>query len=396
MNFKTFKEKFVESIIYFSGVFSSLVVLLIIVFLFNEGSGLFDRKPLEEGFSLVLNPKNNIEEISATDIRKIIEKDYTNWSQLGGFNREIIVFDFSELEEYFTFEELGDDFEKLPDKIEEFVLNNEGVFAVFPSSYIKPSLEIFELEDISLVDYFTGRDWYPTAEPSPQLGALPIIMGTFWVTLGAMVFALPIGMSVSIYLAEIATKKERGFLKPIIELLAGIPSIVYGFFGLVLIVPFLQETFDLPVGETALAGSILLAMISLPTIISLADDAIRSTPTEIKQASLALGASRWQSMIRVIIPYSASGIASACILGMGRAIGETMAVLMVTGNSAVMPTSFLKPVRTITATIAAELGEAPVGGIHYEALFIMGAILFIFTFFINLIAGIIAQKTEAK
>ncbi len=396
MNFKTLKEKFVESIIYFSGVFSSLVVLLIIVFLFNEGSGLFDRKPLEEGFSLVLNPKNNIEEISAIDIRKIIEKDYTNWSQLGGFDREIIVFDFSELEEYFTFEELGDDFENLPDKIEEFVLNKEGVFAVFPSSYIKPSLEIFELEDISLDDFFTGRDWYPTAEPSPQLGALPIIMGTLWVTLGAMVFALPIGMSVSIYLAEIATKKERRFLKPIIELLAGIPSIVYGFFGLVLIVPFLQETFDLPVGETALAGSFLLAMISLPTIISLADDAIRSTPTEIKQASLALGASRWQSMIRVIIPYSASGISSACILGMGRAIGETMAVLMVTGNSAVMPTSFLKPVRTITATIAAELGEAPVGGIHYEALFVMGAILFIFTFFINLIAGIIAQKTEAK
>lgn len=183
-------------------------------------------------------------------------------------------------------------------------------------------------------------------------------------------------------------------MKPLIELLAGIPSVVYGFFGLVIIVPLIQKAFDLPVGETGLAGSIILGIMALPTIITISEDAMRNTPRAMKEASLALGASKWQTIYKVIIPYSISGITAGAILGIGRAIGETMAVLMVTGNAAVIPHSILEPVRTIPATIAAELGEAPAGGLHYKALFALGCILFLITLFINLTVEFITSRKK--
>ena len=210
-------------------------------------------------------------------------------------------------------------------------------------------------------------------------------MGTLLVSIGAIVLSLPFGIAVAIYMAEIANKRTRDLLKPIIELLAGIPSVVYGFFGLVVIVPLIQKTFDLPVG---------LAIMALPTIITVAEDAMRTTPRAMKEASLALGATQWQTIYKVIIPYSISGITSAVVLGIGRAIGETMAVLMVTGNAAVIPTSFFEPVRTIPATIAAELGEAPAGGAHYEALFLLGAVLFLITLILSISVEYISSKRK--
>lgn len=195
-------------------------------------------------------------------------------------------------------------------------------------------------------------------------------------------------------MAEIANPKVRNWLKPVIELLAGIPSVVYGFFGLIVVVPVIQQIFNLPVGETALAGSIILAIMALPTIITISEDAIRTTPRAMKEASLALGATHWQTIYKVVLPYSSSGIAAAAILGIGRAIGETMAVLMVTGNAAILPPSLLEPVRTIPATIAAEMGEAPQGGIHFEALFALGAILFIMTLIINIVVDFISSKKK--
>lgn len=188
--------------------------------------------------------------------------------------------------------------------------------------------------------------------------------------------------------------KTRNLLKPLIELLAGIPSVVYGFFGLVVIVPLIQKTLDLPVGETAFAGSVVLAIMALPTIITVAEDAMRTTPRAMKEASLALGATQWQTIYKVIIPYSISGITSAVVLGIGRAIGETMAVLMVTGNAAVIPTSLFEPVRTIPATIAAELGEAPAGGAHYQALFMLGAVLFLITLGLSIAVEYISSKRK--
>jgi phosphate transport system permease protein len=221
-------------------------------------------------------------------------------------------------------------------------------------------------------------------------------LGTLWVSIIAILIALPLGLGVAIYISELANEHIRKILKPTIELLAGIPSVVYGFFGLVVIVPLLQKALNLPVGETVLAGSIILAIMALPTIITIAEDAMRTTPATIREASLALGATNWQTIYRVIVPYAASGITAAVVLGIGRAIGETMAVLMVTGNAAVIPHSLFEPVRTIPATIAAELGEAPSGGIHYQALFMLGCILFIITMIISVSAEIISKKQQNK
>lgn len=170
---------------------------------------------------------------------------------------------------------------------------------------------------------------------------------------------------------------------------------VYGFFGLIVIVPLIQKVFDLPVGETGLAGSIVLAIMALPTIITVSEDAMRNCPRAMREASLALGATHWQTIYKVVIPFSISGITSGVVLGIGRAIGETMAVLMVTGNAAVIPTTILEPLRTIPATIAAELGEAPAGGAHYEALFLLGVVLFLITMIINFSVEYISSKTGA-
>ena len=194
------------------------------------------------------------------------------------------------------------------------------------------------------------------------------------------------------YMSEVANPKVRNWLKPIIELLSGIPSVVYGFFGLIVIVPLIQKLFDLPVGESGLAGSIVLAIMALPTIITVTEDAMRNCPRAMREASLALGASQWQTIYKVVIPYSISGITSGVVLGIGRAIGETMAVLMVTGNAAVIPTTILEPLRTIPATIAAELGEAPAGGPHYQALFLLGVVLFFITLIINFSVEYISSK----
>jgi phosphate transport system permease protein len=214
------------------------------------------------------------------------------------------------------------------------------------------------------------------------------------VSIGAILLALPFGLAVAIYLAEIADERIRRILKPMIELLAGIPSVVYGFFGLIIIVPLIRNFFGLDVGETALSGSIVLAIMALPTIISVAEDAIRTTPVAMKESSLALGATHWQTIYRVVIPYASSGIMAAIVLGIGRAIGETMAVLMVTGNAAVIPTKFTEPVRTIPATIAAELGEASIGGMQYQALFLLGAILFVITLLMSIWSEIIRKDSK--
>ena len=253
---------------------------------------------------------------------------------------------------------------------------------------------MLHLPKISIIDFLFGREWYPTAVPTAQFGVLPLILGTLWVTFFAILFALPIGLVTAIYMAEIASERTRRILKPVIELLAGIPSVVFGFFGLVVLVPFIQQLFNLPVGETALAGSIILGIMALPTIITISEDAIRTTPVALKEASLALGASHWQSLQKVTLPYARSGIMAAFILGIGRAIGETMAVLMVTGNAAVMPHSILEPVRTIPATIAAELGEAPFNGVHFKALFALGIILFIMTFIFNSLVEMVKSKNK--
>ena len=232
-----------------------------------------------------------------------------------------------------------------------------------------------------------GTKWYPTFD---LFGMLPLILGSILVTVTAIAIALPLGVASAVYVSEVAPNWAREILKPLIEILAGIPSVVLGFFGMTALAPVIREGLGMPTGLTAFSGALLLAYMSLPTIISVAEDALDAVPKSYRDAGLAMGATQWQTIWRVVVPAARSGIVTAVMLGMGRAIGETMAVMMVTGNAARMPLtldSLFRPVRTMTATIAAEMGEVAQGSVHYHALFGIGIVLFVLTFAINLAAA---------
>lgn len=256
---------------------------------------------------------------------------------------------------------------------------------------LKEGLAVFKV--VNFFKFILGKSWYPISEP-PQLGILPLILGSLLVTVGAAIISVPIGVGCAIYIAEIAPIKVKEILKSGIELLAAIPSVVLGFIGMVTLVPWVKNIFHLPTGLTALSGSIMLAFMAMPTIVSVAEDALYSVPKSYKEGSLALGATEWQTIWRVMLPAASSGILAAVMLGIGRVIGETMAVMMITGNAAVMPQSILVPVRTLTATIAAEMGEAVVGSEHYFALFAIGIVLFIISFAVNVTADLFLHKRK--
>ncbi|MCE5321795.1 phosphate ABC transporter permease subunit PstC [bacterium] len=253
-------------------------------------------------------------------------------------------------------------------------------------------------EHVTIWKFFSGRAWQPEFN---VFGILPLLAGSLFVTLGSIVVAVPVGIACAIYLAEVAPKWMREILKPVIEVLAGIPSVVIGFIGLTIAAPFIQKIFDLPTGLTALTGSIMLGFMAMPTIISISEDAITAVPKSYRLGSLALGASRWETIRGVTVPAAKSGIIAACMLGIGRAIGETMTVLMVAGNASNLPASllpkglwqfFTSPVRTMTATIAMEMGETVQRSTHYHALFAIGLALFAITFAINLAADLAIKK----
>ncbi|MDA8234523.1 MAG: phosphate ABC transporter permease subunit PstC [Clostridia bacterium] len=242
------------------------------------------------------------------------------------------------------------------------------------------------LAKVGISDFLFSSDWFPT---KGRFGIMTMILGTFYVTAGALVLGVPLGVGTAIFLAEIAPKKVSFIIKSAVELLAGIPSTVYGFFGIVVMVPLIREYFG-GTGFSILAGSIILAIMVLPTIINVAIDAIRAVPREYKEGSLALGATHWQTIIKVILPAASSGLAAAVVLGMGRAIGETMAVLMVIGNATSMPLSILDSTRTLTSNIALEMAYA--SGDHLESLFTTGIVLFIIIMVLNLIANYAVRR----
>jgi len=237
-----------------------------------------------------------------------------------------------------------------------------------------------------------GTRWVPVSFQKESFGILPLITGSLLVTVLATLLTIPFGVGASVYISELARPTERELLKPFIEILAGIPSVVIGFFGLVVLVPLIKTCFGLSTGLTALAGAILLAFMAIPTVISISEDAIRSVPASYKAASLALGASRMQTIWKVTVPAALPGIVAAVMLGMGRVIGETMAVMMVTGNAAVITAWPFDSVRTMTATIAAEMGEVAFGSHHYRALFCVGIVLLVATFGLNMIAQKVLSK----
>lgn len=283
-------------------------------------------------------------------------------------------------------------------KIKEFIIEKLILICGLASIFFVILIFLFLLKEglalfktVNTAKFLFGKNWYPISEPG-QFGILPLILGSLLVTLGAAIISIPIGIGCAVYIAEVAPLKIKEILKAGIELLAAIPSVVLGFIGMVTLVPWVKNIFHLPTGLTALSGSIMLAFMAMPTIVSIAEDALYSVPKTYKEGALALGATHWQTIYRVMLPAASSGILAAVMLGIGRVIGETMAVMMITGNAALIPHSILQPVRTLTATIAAEMGEAVAGSEHYFALFAVGIVLFVLSFMINVTADLFLHK----
>ena len=258
---------------------------------------------------------------------------------------------------------------------------------------LKEGLMLFRT--VGIFDFLFGKQWYPISEP-PRLGTLPLILGSLWVTFGATVISVPLGIACAIFIGEIAPGWLREILKAGVELLAAIPSIVLGFIGLVTLVPLVKSIFHLPTGLTAISGSIMLAFMAMPTIVSIMEDALNAVPKGYREGSIAMGATKWQTIRRIVLPSASSGIVAAVMLGIGRVIGETMAVMMITGNAAVIPKSLFQPVRSMTATIAAEMGETVQGSNHYAALFAIGIVLFAITFVVNFLADMFLHRDQAR
>jgi phosphate transport system permease protein len=249
--------------------------------------------------------------------------------------------------------------------------------------------------EVPLKTLFSTR-WYPI---EGYFGILPLICGSIIVTIGATLIAVPLGVCCAIFIAEIAPRWVREILKPLVELLAGLPSVMLGFLGILVIAPAVRQILDVPTGLTAFTGAILLAGMAIPTIVSVAEDSLDSVPRTYRDAALAMGATKWQTIWRVTLPAARSGVLTAVMLGVGRAIGETMTVMMVTGNAPVMPTglgSLFRPVRTMTATIAAEMGEVANGSVHYHTLFFIGIVLFVISLLINLVAARIVFRQQKR
>ena len=241
--------------------------------------------------------------------------------------------------------------------------------------------------------FFAGLSWYPTFEP-PEFGILPLMAASFSVMFVAVVIAVPLGVLTAAYLTEIANSSVRRIVKPFIELLAALPSVVLGFFGMVVVAPILQSIFGLTTGLNLFNAGLMLAFMSVPTICSVVEDALSAVPRSLREASLALGATRWETTRKVVLPAASSGIGTAVMLGMSRSIGETMVVLMVAGGAAMLPSSIFDPVRPMTASIAAEMAEAPFRGDHYHALFATGLVLFLFTLGFNLVAHYTSERCK--
>jgi phosphate transport system permease protein len=264
------------------------------------------------------------------------------------------------------------------------------VFLIF-LFLLKDSLSLFGVYPVE--GFLSGTHWLPISEP-PRFGVIPLFLGSLYVTFGAIIICVPLGVATAMFIAEVAPRALKHILKSLVEILAAIPSVVLGFIGIIWLGPFLKNSFALTTGMCGLTGSLLLAFMALPTIISISEDALVGVPRSYKEAAYGLGATRWQALWRIILPSASSGIIAGVMLGIGRVIGETMVVMMVTGNSPVIPTSILQPLRTLTATIAGEMGETVSGSEHYFALFAVGLVLFAIAFVINFMAELFLRRAR--
>jgi phosphate transport system permease protein len=268
------------------------------------------------------------------------------------------------------------------------------VFGIFLFVFREGAPLLFK--GFKLGEFLFSTEWYPTSLARPRYGVAALIVGTFSVTGLAMLIAIPFGLGAAVFVSEFCGQKTRETLKIVIELLAAIPSVVWGFIGIMVMNPIIQTVFHAPVGLNVLNGAVLLALMSVPIMVSIGEDALKAVPDSYREAALALGATRWQLVYRVLLPAAKNGLLAAVLLGVGRAVGETMAVLMATGHAVNIPHSVFDPVRTLTATIAAELGEAAPGSPHYRVLFIIGILLFSLTFIVNLTADLVVRGIRKR
>jgi len=251
------------------------------------------------------------------------------------------------------------------------------------------------LREVGLSEMLAGTKWYPTSSPG-KFGMLPLVLGSLAVTGVALAVAVPVAVGASVFVSEFASARAKDILKSLVEFMAAVPSVVYGLVGVSVLIPIVKDVFALDSGLTALSGGLVLGVMAIPTIMSISEDALYAVPSDLRRGSAALGNTRWQTTFKVTLPAASPGIFASIMLGLGRAIGETIAVLMLTGNAAVMPSSLFDSVRTMTGTVAAEMGEVVQGGIHYSVLFTVGLVLFVLTFAINLAADLVLERQRRR
>lgn len=283
----------------------------------------------------------------------------------------------------------------------EWIIRLSGVSAILFVLAIfffvfKEAIPVLFSENFSIVQFLSSTKWYPTSAVNVRYGTFSLIIGSFSVTLFAMLIAVPFGLGAAIYISEFCEKRLKETLKIIIELLAAIPSVVWGFIGITVMSKLIVNFTSAPAGVNLLNGGLILALMSVPIIVSISEDALKAVPDSYREAALSMGATKWQMIYRVLIPAAKNGLLAAVLLGIGRAVGETMAVLMATGHAVQIPISLIDSVRTLTANIAAELGEAPAGSDHYRVLFLTGVLLFCITFVVNLTADLVIRGIHRK
>jgi phosphate transport system permease protein len=371
---------------------SALTIVLtlggIMLFLFREGVPALTKEPFE-GLVFAVHPQNPVRRLSADECRALFQKSL-NWSEVGGpavsplpihlYNLELYVGSQASLERIRSF---LDSVAQLP-----------GILVALPRAWVPASLRPVEVRWSAWEALFGRVRWSPTYEPLPEVGIWPLLLGSLWVTFLALLITLPSGVIMAIYTAEFLPKGLYYPMKVLWEVVAGLPSVVVGFWGLVVLVPWLQKAFHLHTGETALAAALLLGWMTIPLMASLVEEALSNVPRLLVEASYGLGATPWQTILRVKLPAIRSALLTATLLSAGRILGETMIVLIVSGNAPLLPTTPLSPVRTLPATLAAELGEAPVGSYHYHTLFFLGLVLFLLTLALNILAYAITPSEK--
>jgi len=363
-----------------------LVLIGLAVFLFREGLPVLTRTPYE-GMAFAVHPSNPVTRLQAEAIRSLLRGQKT-WAELGGPAAPVVPVYLGNLERYGPAHRDPVLWRRVLDSL----AGQEGVLFALPPEFLPAHTRRLEVSWNPWVELFGTLRWSPTYEPLPSVGVWPLLVGSLWVSLIGLLVVVPVGLAMAIYAVEFLPRPLYYPVKILWELLSGLPSVVVGFWGLVVLVPWIKEVFHLEAGETALTAGLILGWMTLPLMASLTEEALSAMPTLLVEASYGLGATQWQTILRLKLPYVLPSLAAAVLLSAGRILGETMVVLIVSGNAPVLALTPLQPVRTLPATLAAELGEAPVGSYHYHVLFLLGGILFLLTLALNLTAYFIQKR----